>query len=253
MAVSHKGAISFGLVHIPVALYAATYDNDLHFNQLCKKDGGRIKYKKVCSVCGNEMLQKDIVKGYEYQSGKYVTVTNNDFEKAKTEKDKTIYIMHFTDLKNIPTVYFEKTYHALPEKGGEKAFELLRKAMQEKNKAAVAKTVLGSKERLLALVATDDGIYAQTLFFEEELKNAPGEAQKSKTLKQEVDMAKTLIAAMDKPFKPSEYKDEYRERMLDIINSKIKGKTFIISPDEVEFSVGTLMDALKESVSKAKK
>ena len=253
MAVSHKGAISFGLVHIPVALYTATFDNDLHFNQLCKKDGGRVKYKKVCSVCGSELLQKDIVKGYEYQSGKYVTVTDSDFEKAKTEKDKTIYIIHFTDLKNIPTVYFDRTYHALPEKGGEKAFELLRRAMLEKNKAAVAKTVLGSKEKLLALIATDDGIFAQTLFFEEELKSAPGGTSKTKAIKQEVDMAKTLISAMDKPFNPSEYKDEYRERLLGIINGKIKGKSFIVSPDEVEFSAGSLMDALKESVNKAKK
>ena len=109
------------------------------------------------------------------------------------------------------------------------------------------------QEKLLALIATDDGIFAQTLFFEEELKSAPGGTSKTKAIKQEVDMAKTLISAMDKPFNPSEYKDEYRERLLGIINGKIKGKSFIVSPDEVEFSAGSLMDALKESVNKAKK
>ena len=99
MAATHKGAISFGLVHIPVALHTATQDNDIHFNQLCKEDGSRVKYKKVCANCGKEVGFQDIVKGFEFAPGQYVTMTDADFEKAKTEKDKTIQILHFTDLK----------------------------------------------------------------------------------------------------------------------------------------------------------
>jgi len=98
MAVSHRGAISFGMVYIPVGLYTATQDNDIHFNQLCKDDGSRVKYKKVCSGCGKEIGSGDIVKGFEYEKGKYVTLTDDDFEKAKSEKDRTIHILHFTDL-----------------------------------------------------------------------------------------------------------------------------------------------------------
>lgn len=117
MAVSHRGAISFGIVHIPVGLYTATQDNDIQFNQLCKEDGSRVKYKKVCSSCGKEIGAGDIVKGFEYEKGKYVTLSDDDFEKAKSEKDKTIHILYFTDLKNIRPIYYDKTYHAVPEQG----------------------------------------------------------------------------------------------------------------------------------------
>lgn len=107
MAVSHRGAISFGMVHIPVGLYTATQDVDIHFNQLCKEDGSRVKYKKVCASCGKEVGPGDIIKGFEYEKGKYVTLTDDDFEKAKSEKDKTIHILHFTDLQNIRPIYFD--------------------------------------------------------------------------------------------------------------------------------------------------
>ena len=163
MAVSHRGAISFGMVHIPVGLYTATQDNDIHFNQLCKEDGSRVKYKKVCSGCGKEISAGGIVKGFEYEKGQYVTLTDDDFEKAKSEKDKTIHILHFTDLQNIRPIYYDKTYHAVPEQGGDKAFELLRRAMKEENKVAVAKTVMGTKEKLLALIPTEDGILVEII------------------------------------------------------------------------------------------
>lgn len=144
MAVSHRGAISFGMVYIPVGLYTATQDNDIHFNQLCKEDGSRVKYKKICASCGKEVGTGDIVKGFEFEPGKYVTMTDADFEKAKSAKDKTIHILHFTDLPNIRPIYFDKTYHVVPEQGGDKAFELLRRAMKDENKIAVAKTVMAN-------------------------------------------------------------------------------------------------------------
>lgn len=151
MPAAHKGAISFGLVHIPIALHTATQDNDIHFNQLCKEDGSRIKYKKVCAHCGKEVGTSDIVKGFEYSPGEYVIMSESDFEKAKTEKDKTIQILHFTDIHNIRPIFFDKTYHAIVEAGGDKAYELLRKAMLEEGKVAIAKTVMGQSEKLLCL------------------------------------------------------------------------------------------------------
>ena len=138
---------------------------DIHFNQLCKDDGSRVKYKKVCPSCGKELQSSDIVKGFEYEPGKYVTMTDDDFEKAKTEKDKTIHILHFTDLDKIRPIYYDKTYHAIPEQGGDKAFELLRRAMKDERKIGIAKTVMGTKQKLLALVPTEDGILVETLFF----------------------------------------------------------------------------------------
>ena len=248
MAVSHRGAISFGLVHIPVGLYTATQDNDIHFNQLCKEDGSRVKYKKICSKCGKEVSTEDIVKGFEYEKDKYVTLTDEDFEKAKTEKDRTIHILHFTDLDAIPPIYFDRTYHAIPESGGDKAFELLRRAMKEENKIAVAKTVMGTKEKLLVLIPTDSGILVETILFADELKEAPKEPAKPAVSDAEIQMAKTLINAMVQPFEPEKYHDEYRERLWAIINSKIHGKEIIVSPDEVKIDVINIMDALKQSL-----
>ncbi|HHW23875.1 MAG TPA: Ku protein [Clostridiales bacterium] len=248
MAVSHRGAISFGLVHIPIGLYTATQDNDIHFNQLCKEDGSRIKYKKICSKCGKEVSNEDIFKGFEYEKDKYVILTDEDFEKAKTEKDRTIHILHFTDLNSIPPIYFEKTYHAIPESGGDKAFELLRRAMKEENKIAVAKTVMGTKEKLLALIPTDTGILVETMFFADELKEAPKEPAKPAVSDAEIQMAKALINAMAQPFELEKYHDEYRARLWDIINRKIHGKEFVIEPDEIKVDVVNLMDALKQSL-----
>lgn len=252
MAVSHRGAISFGLVHIPVGLYTATQDNDIHFNQICKEDGSRVKYKKVCSGCGKEVGPNDIVKGFEYEKGKYVTLTNDDFEKAKTEKDKTINILHFAELSSIRPVYYDKTYHAVPEKGGEKAYELLRKAMQEEQKVGVAKTVLGTKEKLLALIPTEEDILVETMFFADEIKDSPKQIEHPEVNAAELQMAKTLISAMVKEFEPKEYKDEYREKLWEIINNKIQGKQ-TVAPQETVVSVIDLMEALKQSVAQAGK
>jgi DNA end-binding protein Ku len=250
MAVSHRGAISFGMVHIPVGLYTATQDNDIHFNQLCKEDGSRVKYKKICASCGKEVGTGDIVKGFEYEPGKYVTMTDADFEKAKSAKDKTIHILHFTDLPNIRPIYFDKTYHVVPEQGGDKAFELLRRAMKDENKIAVAKTVMGTKEKLLALIPTDTGILIETLFFADEIKEAPKEAAHSEVNEAELQMAKTLIGAMVKDFEPEQYKDEYQEKLWQIINGKIQGKE-VIAPQEPVVNVIDLMEALRKSLSQA--
>ncbi|MBR0277768.1 MAG: Ku protein [Clostridia bacterium] len=248
MAVAHRGAISFGMVHIPVGLYTATQDVDIHFNQLCKEDGSRIKYKKICSGCGKEVGQDGIIKGFEYEKDKYVTLTDDDFEKAKSEKDRAIHILHFTDLTNVRPIYFDKTYHAIPEQGGDKAFELLRRAMKDENKVAIAKTVMGTKEKLLALIPTDNGILIETLFFAEEVKEAPKNTAPSEIKDEELSMAKTLIGAMVKDFEPELYKDEYREKLLEIINAKIQGKE-ITTPKETIIGVVDIMEALKQSLA----
>ena len=251
MAVSHRGASPLGMVHIPVGLYTATQDNDIHFNQLCKEDGSRIKYKRVCASCGKEIGSGDIVKGFEYEPDKYVTLTDEDFEKAKSEKDRTIQLLHFTELPSVRPIYFDKTYHAVPEQGGDKAYELLRRAMLEENKIAIAKTVMGTKEKLLALIPTEHGILVETLFFADEIKDAPKEPAKVTMADAELQMAKTLIGTMVKPFEPEQFKDEYREKLWAIINSKIQGKEIVVADDHVEVSVVNLMEALKQSLEAA--
>ncbi len=248
MAVSHKGAISFGLVYIPVALYTATKDNDVHFNQLHKEDHSRIRYKKTCAHCGKEVTSSDIIKGFEYDKDKYVIMTDDDFEKIKTEKDKTIQILQFADLETINPIYYEKSYHTVPETGGEKAFELLRTAMKEENKVAIAKTVMGNKETLLAIIPAQDNILVSTMFFDEDIKELPKSYTKPELNEGELTMAKTLIESMVKPFEPSLYKDEYQERLRSLIEQKISGKEIVAPKEEAPSNVIDLMDALKRSI-----
>ena len=219
---------------------------------MCKEDGSRVKYRKVCAGCGKEIGSGDIVKGFEYEKGKYVTLTDDDFEKAKTEKDRTIHILHFTDIQNIRPIYFDKTYHAVPEQGGDKAFELLRRAMKDESKVAVAKTVIGTKEKLLALIPTDDGILIETLFFAEEVKEAPKEVGHPTVQEAELTMAKTLISAMVQPFRPEQYKDEYKEKLWEIINKKIQGKEITAPAENIQVNVIDIMEALKQSLARVK-
>jgi DNA end-binding protein Ku len=150
--ISRKSVITFGMVAIPIAMYTATQDNDIHFNQLHKEDNSRIRYKKTCAHCGKEVTAKDIVKGFEYDKGKYVVITDDEIEKIKTEKEKSIQILHFAQLNQISPVYYNKTYQAVPEVGGEKAFELLRLSLMEEQKIAIGKTVMGTKDTLMAII-----------------------------------------------------------------------------------------------------
>lgn len=248
MAVSHKGAISFGLVYIPVALYTATQDNDIHFNQLHKDDHSRIRYKKTCAHCGKEVTTGDIIKGFEYDKDKYVVVGEEDFEKIKTEKDKTIQILHFADLSSINPIYYEKSYHTIPETGGEKAFELLRTAMKDENKVAIAKTVMGNKETLLAVIPAGDNLLINTMFFEDDIKEIPKSFARPALNDSELTMAKTLIQSMAQPFDPALYKDEYQERLRDLIQQKISGKEIVAARQDAPSNVIDLMEALKKSL-----
>ncbi|HAN09350.1 MAG TPA: Ku protein [Clostridiales bacterium] len=252
MAARTKTAISFGLVHIPISLHIATTDNDIHFNQLCKEDNSRVRYKKTCGNCGEEIKEDDIVKGFEYDKDKYVIIDEDDIEKIKTEKDKTIEILHFTNIDQISPIFYEKTYHAVPELNGDKAFELLRRAMMDEQKIAIAQTVLGTKETLLALIPREDGLLIQTMFYNDEIKEIPKTYSKQDISEPELNMAKTLITSMVKPFEPEQYKDRYQEKLKDMISKKIAGQEIVVRKDEKFNNVINLMDALKLSIEKNK-
>ncbi len=248
MAIALKSAISFALVYIPVNLYTATQDNDIRFNQLAKGSQGRVRYKKVDETTGKEVANDDIVKGYEYDKGKYVVVTDEDFDKIKTEKDRTIQIMQFSEMREICPVYYEKGYYVVPQKGGEKAFELLRQSMLAKDRVAVGHAVLGTKEATLALIAADEGIYLQTLYYEDEVKDIPREVPDVTLGEAELQMADKIISSMEKPFRPEEFHDEYQKRLRELIENKIEGKEIAIPKSGDAGKVIDLMDALKASM-----
>lgn len=252
MAVSHRGAISFGLVHIPVGLYIATSASSISFNQLHEKCKQRIKYKKMCPHCNEDVGSEDIVKGYEFSKDKYVVMTDDDLDKIKTEKDRAIHIIHFSDISQIDTIYFEKAYYAVPEQGGDKAFELLRYAMQHSGKVAIAKTVLGTKETLLTLIPTNDGILAETMFYNDEIRSVPKPYIKQSVSDAELNMAAMLIDSMTKTFDPSEFYDEYQNKLQNAISQKISGQEISVQKSEYEGNVANLMDALMASLDQIK-
>lgn len=250
--VSRKSVITFGMVAIPIAMYTATQDNDIHFNQLHKEDNSRIRYKKTCAHCGKEITAKDIVKGFEYDKDKYVVVTDEEIEKIKTEKEKSIQILHFAQLNQISPVYYDKTYQAAPETGGEKAFELLRAALMAEQKIAIGKTVLGTKDTLMAIIPREEGILISTMFYADDVRELQKQYAKPEIAEQELNMAKVLINSMDTPFDPAKYKDEYQEKLRGLIETKISGKEVVAAESESTGKVIDLMDALKASVEKAK-
>lgn len=251
--ISRKSVITFGMVAIPIAMYTATQDNDIHFNQLHKEDNSRIRYKKTCAHCGKEITMEDIVKGFEYDKDKYVVVTEEEIEKIKTEKEKSIQILHFAQLNQISPVYYDKTYQAAPEAGGEKAFELLRAALMAEQKIAIGKTVMGTKDTLMAIIPREDGILISTMFYADDIRELQKQYTKPGISEQELHMAKTLINSMDTPFDPSKYKDEYQIKLRELIETKISGKEIVAAEPDSTGKVIDLMDALKASIEKAKK
>ncbi len=248
MPYSYKGSISFGFVYIPVTLYNAVKPNDIGSNMLDKKTMSRVKYIKTCVDCEDRIVkQEDIVKGYKYGDDKYVVFTDSDFEKLKTQKDKNITIEKFVDLEEIDPIYFDKPYFVVPS-GADKAFSVLLYAMETLGKAAVAKTVLGAKETLIAIRAQKGQMLLNTLNFHDEIqKNPAGKADKPSEA--ELKLAESIIENMSGAFKPEEYRDEYRERVMQAIENKIAGKEIAAPKERAKNGITDLMEALKQSLA----
>ena len=253
MAYSYKGSISFGLVYIPVTLYSAVKDNSIGFNMIDKKTMSRVKYKKTCADCdGREVKQEDIVKGFEYEDGKYVVFDDKDFDKLKSKKDKNITIEKFVKLSEVDPIYFDKPYYVVPT-GAEKAFAVLLAAMEQEERAAVAKTVLGTKETLILIRARGGQMLLNTLFFEEEITSNPAKEVKEQGSEGELKMAKALIEGMSGKFDPSDYKDEYRRKVQEAIERKISGKEIVSPKESGSDKMIDLMEALTKSLELAQK
>lgn len=244
-----KTSISFGLVYIPVKLQNVIKNNDISFNLLHKKYKSRIYYRRMCPECENDVPQEDIVKGYEYEDGKYVIFYDEDFEKIKSKKDKTVTIEKFIDIADIDPVYYQKAYYVQPAAGAEKAFNLLLKTLQNQGKVGIAKTVLGTKDNLVALRAKGDDMILSTMYFYEEVQANSYKANQIEVNQRELELAKAIVENMSGKFDITAYKDEYRQKILDAIEQKVSGKE-IVTPKEKEgyHNVISLMDALEKSI-----
>ena len=250
-----KGAISFGLVTIPVSVYPATEEKTLRFNQLHDDDGGRIRMKRVCSVDGEEVGYEHIVKGYEYEKDRYVILTDDDFEAIPVESSRAIDIQQFVDLEEIDPMMYKKSYYLVPEETGAKAYALLREALNRSGKVGVAKVSFRDKEHLAALRFRDDAFVLETMYWPDEIREADfgGVDVSMKVRPNELDMAQTLIDNLSADWDPGEFKDEYREAMLRIVEAKINGEEIEVVEAEPTAKVVDLMEALKASVAAAKK
>jgi DNA end-binding protein Ku len=250
-----KGAISFGLVTIPVAVYPATEERSVKFNQLHDEDMGRIRYKRVCEVDGEEVPYEHIVKGYEIEKDRYVVLEDEDFDAVPVESSRTIDIQQFVDLEEIDPILFKKSYYLVPDETGAKAYALLRRALEEESKVGISKVSFRDKEHLAALRFKDDAFVLETMFWPDEIRAAEFDTihEDGKIRDQEVEMAKALIENLSEPWNPEAFKDEYREALLGIVEKKAAGEEIEAAPEAQPARVVDLMEALKASVEAVKK
>ena len=252
-----SGSISFGLLNVPVKLYSAVSKNTVRFRELREKDGSRVRHKRVAEADGKEVSYDDIVKGYEFAPDQYVTLTREELSDLDPKKTRAIEIQDFVDLDEIDPIYFEQPYYLGPDKGAEKAYALLVKAMGDARKVAVARFVLRNKEHLAAIRPMDDVLTMATMRFHDEVTKPEdlGDdvfAEKpAKPEKRELDMAKQLIESLSTNFEADKYRDEYREQLLEMLEDKAAGKEVVSAPsDEPEpTKAPDLMAALEESLA----
>ena len=249
-----KGAISFGLVTIPVAVYRRPRRRGLKFNQLHEEDMGRIRYKRVCSVDGEEVEYDQIVKGYEVEKDRYVVITEDDLDALPIPSSRAIDIQQLVELEEIDPILFKKSSYLVPDETGAKAYALLRKALSEEGKVGIAKVSFRDKEHLAALRFKDDVFVLETMFWPDEVRAAEFDTLGSdeKVRENEVEMARSLIDSLTEPWKPDAFTDAYREAMLEIVEKKLAGEPIEAPAEEAPARVVDLMEALKASVAAAK-
>jgi len=249
-----KGAISFGLVTIPVRVYGATEAKSLRFHQLHEPDGGRIRYKRVCSVDGEEVEYSEIVKGYEYEKDHYVTLTDEELDSLPVKTAKAIEIERFVDAEEIDPIYFQKAYYLVPEGTGVKAYHLLREAMADDGKVALAKVAFRDKEHLATLRLRDNVFVLETMYWPDEIRTPKFDVlDESVELRaQEIRMARSLIDSLTDAFEPQEFTDDYRAALEELVQKKVQGEEITYTEDAEPSKVVDLMEALKASVEAAK-
>lgn len=250
-----KGAISFGLVHVPVKMFSATEDKDISMRYIHKECGSPLSYIRKCPVCEEEVAWEEITKGYEYEKGKFVLFEKEELEQLAEQNSKNITILDFVDLTEIDPIYFQKTYYLSPDQAGANAYRLLLEAMKQSGKIGIAKIAIRSKSSLAAIRVLDECLSIETIFYPDEIRpisQVPNLPERTEVNSKELDMAKLLIDQLSTPFDPEKYTDDYRERLLDLINSKVSGEEIKIAPARQETNVVDLMAALQASIEAVK-
>ncbi|HEV7657635.1 MAG TPA: Ku protein [Mycobacteriales bacterium] len=252
-----KGAVSFGLVSIPVKLYTATEEKDVSFHQVHREDGGRIRYKRVCQVDGEEVAYADIAKGYELPSGETVVITDEDLADLPLTSSRVVDVLAFVPLEQVDPIYFAKSYYLEPDKTATKPYVLLRDALEKAESVALVKVAIRTRESLATLRVRDGVLVLETMVWPDEVRT-PDFGFLDEDIKvraQELAMAESLIESMSGDFDPDQYHDEYRGALEQVIEAKVEGREVVEQPvqEEETGSVVDLMAALRASVAAAKK
>ena len=250
-----SGAITFGLITIPVGLYTATEERDVSFHLLSGKDKSRIEYKRVSSKTGREVDWDDIVKGYEYEKGKYVLFTQEELEQIAPESARAIDVVQFVDAAEVDPIFFEKSYFVAPTDVAVKAYTLLSRALEEAEKVAVAKVAIREKERLCLLRVKDGILLLETMKWPDEIRRPEFEqlGAKPRVSAQELKMARQLINQLSADFDPEIFEDSYRHRVEEAITAKIEGNEISVAEPEARTEqVVDLLEALKASVDQTR-
>lgn len=247
-----KGAISFGLVHVPVKMHTAAQDKDISLRMIHEACGSPLRYVRECPVCNVEVPWSDIVKGYEYEKGHFVIFTKEELQAMEDEGNRTITILDFVDLSDIDPVYYQKTYYLSPDQAGGNAYQLLREALHSTSKIGIAKVTLRDKSSLAAIRVLENCLVMETMYYPDEIRavsqvpNIPAQIQINP---RELELAQMLINQLSATFQPEKYTDEHRERMLNRIQEKIAGKEIKRAPEAAnEAPIADLMAALQASI-----
>jgi len=250
-----KGGISFGLVMIPVRLYAATEQKDIAFRQVHRADGGRIRFRRFCSVCGEEVAYEDVVKGYELPTGEMVVLDDEDLADLPLPTTKSIEVLQFAPAEQLDPILFNRSYFVEPEAAGARAYVLLRDALEQSGRIAIAQVALRQRESLATLRSRDGILVLETLLWPDEVREAsfPFLEQDIEVRPQELTMASSLIDSMTSDFDPDAHHDGYREALIEVVEAKVAGRE-LTQPSAVEIAAGpstSLADALRASLAAA--
>jgi DNA end-binding protein Ku len=250
-----KGGISFGLVMIPVRLYAATEQKDIAFRQVHRADGGRIRFRRFCSVCGEEVPYEDVVKGYELSTGEMVVLDDEDLADLPLPTTKSIEVLHFAPAEQLDPILFNRSYFVEPEAAGARAYVLLRDALEQSGRIAIAQVALRQRESLATLRSRDGVLVLETLLWPDEIRAAvfPFIQQEIEVRPQELTMAASLIDSMTSDFDPDAHHDGYREALAEVVDAKVQGRE-LAQPGALEIAAGpttSLADALRASLAAA--
>jgi DNA end-binding protein Ku len=251
-----SGSISFGLVNIPVKLLSAVQTEEIKFDLLSKEDLSPVRYARISKSTEKEVPWKDIVKGYEYESGRYVVIEDKDFEKANPKKAKTIDIIQFSKSEEIDPLLYEKPYYIVPAKGGEKSYKLLQQALAKSGQVGIAEFMLRNREHICALKSYENRLVLSQLRYQEELRELPEEVDKGiRITDKELQLALQLVNQLAAPFEAEAFKDQYIVEIKKIIKAKASGKGIRVAaaPKEQPSNVKDLMDVLKESLESKRK